>query len=481
MVDLKQRTLHGLTWASVSQATKLVMQFSVTAILARLLEPSDFGLLAMANIFIYLGALLNEQGFSSALIQNQEVNDNHYSTVFWINIALGLFLMSLLHIAIPAIVVFFGREELVVILETLSLIFVLSSMIVVPRALLSKLMEFKSIAIVDTASFMAGGAVGIYLALNNFGVISLVYQSIVQMAVAVILFWVFSKWRPHFIFSVQAIKDIYQFGMHVTGTSVVGFVSRNIDFLIIGKYLGAEALGYYTLAFKLMMVPIRNIAWMVSQVMFPAFSHIQHDIKKLREHYLITLKAVSLVTFPLLCGLFVLAPEFVYSVPGPGWEPAILIIRLLCVVGILKVIILSWSSILLSRGRSDLQFWLILISTATQVVFMVAGLPWGIYGVTALYALHQILWTPISGSKALATIQLPIGNVFPVIIRTIMLCLPMMFVVTSLKLAVNIEPLQALLVFTASGAIIYALVLWYGESRFILDNLPKKSVRKPSQ
>ena len=204
MVDLKQRTLHGLTWASISQATKLVMQFSVTAILARLLEPSDFGLLAMANIFIYLGALLNEQGFSSALIQNQEVNDNHYSTVFWINIALGLFLMSLLHIAIPAIVVFFGREELVVILETLSLIFVLSSMIVVPRALLSKLMEFKSIAIVDTASFMAGGAVGIYLALNNFGVISLVYQSIVQMAVAVILFWVFSKWRPHFIFSVQA-------------------------------------------------------------------------------------------------------------------------------------------------------------------------------------------------------------------------------------------------------------------------------------
>jgi PST family polysaccharide transporter len=481
MESLKQRTLYGLTWASVSQVTKLVTQFSVTAILARLLEPSDFGLLGMANIFIYLGTLLNERGFSSALIQNKEVNDKHYSTVFWINVAFGLFLMALLHVAIPVIVIFFGRDELVVILETLSIVFVLSSMMVVQRALLLKFMEFKSIAIVDTTSFITGGTVGIYLALNNYGVISLVYQSIVQMAVALILFWYFSKWRPHFSFSVDAIKDIYRFGIHVTGTEVLGYVSRNIDFLLIGKFLGAEALGYYTLAFKLMMVPIRNIAWMVSQVMYPAYSHIQHDIKKLRKHYLITLKAVNLVTFPMLFGLFVLAPEFVYSIPGPDWEPAILVIRLLCVVGILKVIGFSWSSILLSRGRSDLQFWLTLIGALTKVVFIVAGLPWGIYGVTALYAVHQILWVPISGSKALASIHLPIVKVFPVIFRTIMLCMPMVLVVTSLKLAINIEPLQALLVFTVSGAIIYALVLWYGEKRFILNNISKKSVRKPSQ
>jgi PST family polysaccharide transporter len=327
---------------------------------------------------------------------------------------------------------------------------------------------------------LIGGTVGIYLALNDVGVISLVYQSIVQMAVAVIMFWYFSKWRPQFSFSLQAIKDIYQFGMHVTGTEVLGYVSRNIDLLLIGKFLGAEALGYYTLALKLMMVPIRNIAWMVSQVMYPAYSHIQHDVKKLRKHYLITLKAVCLVTFPMLFGLFVLAPEFVYSVLGPDWEPAILVIRLLCIVGILKVINLSWSSILLSRGRSNLHLWLTLIGMLTQVVFMMAGLPWGIYGVTALYAMHHILWVPISGSKALASIDLPIGKVFPVILRTIMLCLPMVLVVTSLKLAVEFEPLQALLVFTVSGAIIYALVLWYGEYRFILNNLPKKSVHKPS-
>jgi O-antigen/teichoic acid export membrane protein len=201
----------------------------------------------------------------------------------------------------------------------------------------------------------------------------------------------------------------------------------------------------------------------------------------MREHYLIILKAVSLVTFPMLCILFALAPEFVYAVPGPNWEPAILVIRLLCIVGIMKVIMMSWSSILLSRGRSDLQFRLTLLDVLTLVVFLAAGLPWGIYGVTALYAMHHILWMPIAGSKALDSIQLPIGNIFPVILRTITLCLPMLIVVTGLKLTVDLEPLQALLVFSGSGAIVYAMVLWYGENRFILSNLPRKTARKPGQ
>lgn len=481
MGSLKQKTLHGLTWAGISQVTKVVMQFSVTAILARLLEPGDFGLLGMANIFIYLGTLLNEQGFSSALIQNQNVDDRHYSTVFWTNIAFGLLLMSLLHITTPAIVVFFEHEELKVILETLSLILVLSSITVVPRALLSKQMDFRSLAIVDTVSYMTGGTVGIYLALNEFGVISLVYQTIVQMAVAVVLYWFFSKWRPRLFFSVQAIKDIYRFGMHITGTSVLSYAGRNIDNLLIGKFLGADALGYYSLAFKLMMLPIRHIAWMVSQVMYPAYSHIQHDVNKIREHYLIMLKAVCLVTFPMLFILFAMAPEFVFGILGPDWEPAILIIRLLCIAGIIKVIVISWSSVLLSRGRSGLHFRLTLIGTLTLVMFMLAGLPWGIYGVTALYALHHILWLPFAGSKALASIQLPIGKVSPVILRSITLCLPMLLVVAILKLTVRIEPLQALLVYSIAGTIVYAIVVFYSENRFILSHLPKKMVRDPDQ
>ena len=411
-MNLKTKVIHGLTWSFTSQVGTVGSQFIITVILARLLSPSDFGLLGMITVFTGFATIFNDMGISGALIQKQDTDEKHLSSAFWLNIIIGVILTLLMMAASPLIARFYDVPQLEPLIIGMSLNYFIASFTIVQQAILTKDMDFKRLAARDIVAVIAGGLVGITLAYRGFGVWSLVYQSITFTLMNVILLWTVSPWRPKFIFSKEAILDIFKFSANLTGFSIVNFFGRNVDYLLIGKFLGAEALGFYTLAYKLMMVPLQNISWVISRVMFPAYSKIQNNLIKLGDTYLKTVKAVSLVTFPMMFILFVVAPEFVVFIFGPQWEPTVIIIRVLCICGAMQSIGVLSSTIYQSLNETRTQFRLQLAATLIVTVAVIAGLNFGIKGVALFYTLQYLIWFNINYFVVLKLLNLKLRNLY---------------------------------------------------------------------
>lgn len=392
MSSLKKKTIDGLSWSAVAQVGKQISQFVITAILARLLSPNDFGLLAMATVFTNFVLIFNELGISGALIQNLNISIRHYSSAFWLNVIVGCVLTLFFILASPFISGFYKKPELLPILSTLSVNFVLTSFTIIQQTLLIKEMDFKKIAIRDIGAVILSGIIGIFLALNGFGVWSLVYQTLSFTIINSLLLWALSPWRPQFIFLISDIKDIFDFSVKVTGFNIINYIARNIDQLLIGKFLGTQALGYYSLAYRIMLYPLQKISGVIGKVMFPAFSKIQNDIEKVRNIYKRMVKAISLVTFPMMLGLFAIAPEFVRVFFGIKWLPIIFILRIFCVCGMVQSIGTTIGNILLSQGRAGLQLKMQILGTSIVILAILMGLKWGIEGVAVFYTIQSLIW-----------------------------------------------------------------------------------------
>lgn len=395
-MSLRGKTVQGLTWSGISQAITQISQLLITTILARLLTPDDFGLLGMTVVFTNFLNIFCEMGISGALIQKQDISETQYSSVFWLNIIVGIALMLLTMAISPFIAGFYNKPELKPIVMMISVNFPIMSFVIVQKAIFSKEMSFKKLAIAEVIAVIVAGIIGISLAYLGHGVWSLVYRMLIFTTANMLLLWWLSAWRPKFIFSIKALKDIFPFSINLMGFNLVNYFARNIDNILIGKFLGVQALGYYTLAYRLMLYPVQNISGVIGKVMFPAFSMIQDDLEKVRTTYMKMVKGISLLTFPIMCGLFAVTPEFVHVIFGPQWQPMVILIRILCICGIFQSIGTTIGNILLSQGRADLQFKMQILGTVLVTILIVIGLRWGIVGVSIFYAVYTLFFVHFS-------------------------------------------------------------------------------------
>ena len=391
-MSLRQKTFTGLYWSFLSQGARQGVQFVIVVILAQLLSPDDFGLLAMAVVFTEFAAMFVDMGIGQALIQKQDATDDHYCSAFWLNVGLGLTLMLLVAGLSPLIAWFYRQPQLQPVVAVLSFNFIFSSLTVVQQSRWMKEMEFRKLAMRDIVAVVLAGVVGIGLARAGFGVWSLVAQSLSLAAVNAAVMWRLSPWRPKFIFSLDCIKDIVRFSAHMTGFNVVNYLARNTDKLLIGRFLGSEALGLYALAYKLMMLAVENISWVVGKVMFPAFAKIQQDLDHVRRIYVRMVKSVALLTFPLMGWLFVLAPEIVRVLFGPQWLATIVLIRIFCLCGMAQSLTTLGGTIYMSRGRPDIQWKMSVMNFILVAVSIALGLRGGIAAVTWAYSLFHVVW-----------------------------------------------------------------------------------------
>ena len=470
-MSLKEKTLKGLSWSFASQIGKQLTQFLVTAALARSLTSEDFGLVGMATVFAGLITLLNERGLSAALVQNQKLTQTHSSSVFWLNITVGGLLFFLGIVASSGIAAFFHREELKPIFSCLSFNFFVASLSIVPRAMLVKTMDFKKLSVLETLSLAAGGATGVILAFRGFGAWALVGQSLMFNFSLAVLLWIFSHWKPSFIFSLASVRELFKFSSRLTLSAILNYISRNIDYLLIGKLLGAQPLGFYTLAYKLMMYPMQNICWVISKVMFPALSRIQHDLKKVSETYLRVTKGISLITFPALCGLFAVTPEFVTVIFGEKWLPASDLIRILCVCGMIQSFLTTQNDVLLSQGRTDLQLKLGSFGMVFSVLAISIGVHWGIYGVALGYTLVQLAWVPYGMHRVNQLLGLSTAKFAGPLLKSFALSALMAAGAFSLKSLTGLKDFPALILMVVSGAALYVGLLFTFERAFIQSSL----------
>ncbi|MBF0595841.1 MAG: MOP flippase family protein, partial [Candidatus Omnitrophica bacterium] len=387
MMNLKQRAVNGLFWSFLSQGGKQAGQFIVVAVLVRLLDPAEFGLLAMAAVFTEFANVFVEMGVGSALIQKQDATSEHYNSAFWLNLILGIGMMAALVLVAPLIAMFYEQPKLKLILIVLAFNFVLTPFSVVQQALLMKEMEFRKLAVRDIAVVFVSGILGIVLAIRGWGVWALVVQAFAATITDVLILWMFSSWRPRRAFSCSCLKEIFPFGANLTGFNILNYFARNMDKLLIGRFLGPQALGFYSLAYRMVLFPLQNISWSIGRVMFPAFSKIQQDIDKVRIVYLKMIGKIAFVTFPLMAVIFVCAPEIVTIFFGDRWTGIVILLRIFSFCGMVQSIGTTIGNILLSQGRADWQFRMQMVGTLIVFLSIAAGMRWGVTGVAAAYTI----------------------------------------------------------------------------------------------
>ena len=395
MASLKQKTISGIGWSAVGGFFLQGLQFVILVVLARLLSPEDFGLMGMVLVFTGIAKLFSELGFGAALIQKTELEERHLSSVFWLNLAVGLILTILVYMSAPWVASFYNEPRLISLVRTISISFVIGGFGVVQTAIMTRKMQFKLLAIIQIISVFITGIITVLMAFSGYGVWSLVVQLISVSFLGVLFLWILGEWRPKFIFQAAALKDMISFSANLLGAQLLNYGVRNFDYLLIGRYVGSSGLGVYTLAYKFMLLPINQVSRIIGRVMFPALSQIQDDNQRIKRVYLRANRVIGLLTIPLMFGMIVVARPLVLTIVGPNWEAVIPILQILCLVGIKQPVGSTTGWLYQAKGRTDLMLRWNFISMVITIAAFIIGIRWGVIGVATAYAIRSyLIWYP---------------------------------------------------------------------------------------
>jgi PST family polysaccharide transporter len=397
-MNVSNQVVSGVKWTSFSKIIRIVLQYVTLLILVVYLSPSDFGLMSTAMIFIGFFNLIKDFGFSAALIQIEEKSDNLFSSIFWLNVFIGILFSAFLFFSSPFISGFYEIKELQIILEVLSINFLFNSITTLQNSLFEKDMNFNILSKIEIIANSFGAIIAILLAINDYGVWSLVFQTLTVSFFLLILNWYYSKFRPKLIFEFSEVKKVLNFGLNLSGFNILNYFVRNADYFLIGKFLGMNELGFYSLAYRIMLFPIQNITSVVSRVLFPALSKLKEDNDKSKEIYLNVAKSVAFISFPIMIGFFVINENFVSLFFAEKWNPIINLLYILVPVGLIQSVYTLAGAIYQSRNRTRLWLYWGIISSFITVSGFYVGLNWGIIGVAISYLITNLILI-IPGSK----------------------------------------------------------------------------------
>jgi len=378
MEQIKQKTISGLTWSFVDNFTNLGIQFVVGIILARLLSPSEFGLIGMITIFIAVSQSFIDSGFSNALVRKKECSQADYSTVFFFNLSAGIILYILLFILSRPISNFYSQSELQPLIKVLGLSLIIRSFSIIQGVILVKKIDFKSQAKISVLSTFISGTAGVIMAYSGFGVWSLVARTVSAALLSSVFLWLWNRWMPLPVFSKKSFKELFGFGSKLLISGLIDTIYNNIYYLIIGKYFSAKELGYYTRADLLKDIPSKNINGIVSTVTYPVLSTLQDDKAKLKAGYRRIIKSVMLISFVLMIGMSAAAEPMVITLIGEKWRPSVVYLQMLCFVGMLYPLHALNLNMLKVQGRSDLFLKLEVIKKILAIPTIVIGIIFGI-------------------------------------------------------------------------------------------------------
>lgn len=395
--NLTRKAASGAGWSAFASLSRQLLALGAVTLLARRLGPSAYGLMGMAGTVMMFLTNFRDLGTAAAVVQRPEITQAMLSTLFWANVGIGVVLSGLLVLASAPIAAFFREPELIPILRVLSISFVLVSAGIVHNGLLSRQMKFRATGLADLASAIGGYALAITLTFFGFGVWSLVYSNVAASLIVTGMYWGFSGWRPSLIFSREEIRNVAAFSVNLSGFGLVNYFARSADNLIIGRYLGAIPLGQYQMAYNLMMYPIQNVTSVISQVLLPAFSRLQHENERFAEAYVRSCCLIGTITFPLIAGLGVVAPPLVHTMLGPKWILVIPVFQILAPVGLFQSVHSTVGHIYIAKGRTDWMFRWGLVAGLLYVTSFLIGVRYGIAGVAISYAAVYFLVLLVPG------------------------------------------------------------------------------------
>jgi PST family polysaccharide transporter len=392
MSKFKLQTISGIKWGLLNNLIIQIFNMAVSVVLARLLLPEDFGKVGMVMVITGFASVFFEMGFGHALIQKENLTDEDTSSVFWFNVIAGALLAVAMFMLSNQIAFFYTTPIVGGLAKLLALVFVFNSMNVVQFSLLKKAINFKKIAFVNVTSTVVSGILAIVLALMDFKIWAIALQILSLSFFKTLFYWLSSNWRPKLIFEMKAIKSMLGFSSSVTADSIITYWARNLDNLLIGKFEGGDALGLYTKAYSIMMLPLHNISQVLTNVLFPSFSTIKNDKSKLKSVQLRIQNAVILVVLPFCCLIWLSAHELVVILFGNNWLGMVPLVKILTFLGITQSLLKINGSLYLALGKAQLAFKLSLIFQLFALLLLGIGL-WlnGLYGLVIGYAVASLI------------------------------------------------------------------------------------------
>ena len=376
--SLKQATTKGLFWSSVERFSNQGVQFVFSIILARLLSPSDFGIIAMITIFFAVAQSFVDSGFSNALVRKTDRREEDLSTCFYFNIAVGLAAYIVLFLIAPFVATFYNQPILSPIIRITGLGVVLNSLCVVQQALFTIKIDFKSQAKVTLSATLISGIVGVIFAYRGYGVWALVWQGVASSIVRMGLLWLMSKWYPKTGFSKSSFDYLFGYGSKLLASGLLDTIYNNIYPIVIGKFYTPAQLGNYSRALSFAQLPSSNITSILQRVTFPVLSTIQDDMPRLQTNYRRLLKLSAFIVFPLMMGLAAVTFPLIRIVLTPKWEGCSFYLQIICFALMWYPIHAINLNLLQVKGRSDLFLRLEVIKKIVGVCIMCITIPLGI-------------------------------------------------------------------------------------------------------
>ncbi len=377
-MSLRKQATSGFVWTFAQQFGNQFIGFFVSLILARLLLPSEFGLIGMIAIFVSIGNMLVSSGLTQSLVRSSNIDEDDYSTVFYFNLVSSIIIYFIIFFLAPLVAKFYEQPIITDLLRVYCLTFIISAFAAVQQAKLTREMNFKTQAFISIPSTVTGGVVGVVLAYLGFGVWSLVWSYLTTSVVNTIQLWIYSKWSPLLVFKREKFISHFNFGYKLTLSGLLESIFNNIYLIVIGKYFSVAQVGFYTRAETMKQLPVINISTTLQKVTFPIFSSIQDDDVRLKRIYKQLMEIVIFVIAPVLIFLAILAEPTFRFLFTEKWLPAVPYFQILCITGILYPIHSYNINILNVKGRSDLVLKLEVIKKVVIIITILIAIKFGI-------------------------------------------------------------------------------------------------------
>ncbi len=459
-VPLAGRTARGVAWVTSARLASQVAQFAASVVLARLLLPNVYGLVAIVWTFTGFAFLFNDLGIGAALVQSKTISEADASTAFYINAGVGIGLTLVVLALSEPLSALMHQPQVAGLLALASVGFTLSNT-TVPTALLERRMKFRVVAAIDVSTMVLGLAISVCAAALGLGAKSLVIGPLFTMASATVISFLAAGWVPRARPSRESAQKLFAFGKHVTGFNVINYWARNGDNLLIGRFVGAAELGLYNRAYMLMLMPVTQVTGVLGRVLLPVFSAMQEDLPRLRLAVLRVSRASGVLFFPLVLGLAATAHNFVLVAFGPHWRGAIPLVTILAIAAAPQIVAAMAGLLSQAVGQTRLLSTWGNLSSLSVIGAMLIGLPWGAEGVAIALAARGYLLLPLT----LAPSRLATGLGTAAFVRvsavpfTIAVLMGMLVAGLGALLTPALGPAVCLALQVISGAVVYLALM----------------------
>lgn len=471
---------RGLAWKAASQATAQVVRTGMTIALAHLLTPHDFGVAGMVLVFSGLVLLLPDLGLSASLIQLPTLSEEDRSTAFWAGLGFSLCLFAIAFVVAPLVADFFHTPQLRWMFVVVSFGFVTAALSQTQSSLLWRRMEFRALELRSMLATIVSATVGIAAALLGLGAWSLVLQSTANSVTSVVAIWSLSPWKPKLVFSGESLRRMRGFSANVLVARFLDYGDRNVDNLLVGRFLGASALGIYAIGYSVIIIPFERLIYPVRSVIFPALASLQGDIPAMRSLWLRSMRTVCGLVFPAMAGVIVVCPDFVTAILGARWSGATAVIQILAWVTLIQSMSAVNAAVYQSCYRSGLLLKVTAATFCLDLVSFAIGLRWGVRGVAAAYALtNTIVITPVALIVVIRLLGCPLRRLIAEL-RGFGEATAVMALVTGLGrhflIPLGLSAGWRLTACVGIGVLTYALMCWWREPAVIgeMRRLPSR-------